>query len=238
VGAAPWADTAQRIRSDKQEQTQKATLEAKQILRRKVTDARFENVALGEVIDGIRDRSGLNIHVNWKALEAQGIGRETAVSVRLHDVPLRKLLRELLNQTSTDSAPAFYIDDGVLEITTREIADRELITKVYPVGDLLVEVPNFVGPNVQLSNAGQGGGGRSGGGGNSSLFSDNGSNESAISEQPKTKDQRAEELVSLIKETVKPELWRDNGGTATIRFFNNHIVVTAPRSVHEALGSD
>jgi hypothetical protein len=40
----------------------------------------------------------------------------------------------------------------------------------------------------------------------------------------------------MIRETIRPEIWRENGGTASIRYYNGHLVVTAPRSVHEALG--
>ena len=52
----------------------------------------------------------------------------------------------------------------------------------------------------------------------------------------KTRDERGDELVTLITETVRPEIWAVNGGTATIRYFRGSLVVTAPRSVHEALG--
>jgi hypothetical protein len=239
VGAAPWAETAQRIRQQKLDaQNANPTATARQILKRKVADVNFNNVALSDAIDKIRDSSGLNVHVNWRALEGVGISRQTAVTTRMHSVPLRKLLKTILNDAGSPDALTYYIDDGIVEITTREIADQQLITKVYPVADLVMEIPNFAGPNVQLSNVGQGGGGRSGGGGNTSLFSDNSSNSTTTNEQPKTKDQRAEDLVALIKETVKPDLWRDNGGTAAIRYFNGHIVVTAPRSVHESLGGE
>ena len=34
---------------------------------------------------------------------------------------------------------------------------------------------------------------------------------------------------------LQPDIWQINGGTATIRFFNGSLIVTAPRSVHEAL---
>jgi hypothetical protein len=40
----------------------------------------------------------------------------------------------------------FYIDDGVIEITTTEIADNAMYTVVYPVQDLLVEPPPFIEP--------------------------------------------------------------------------------------------
>ncbi len=51
-----------------------------------------------------------------------------------------------------------------------------------------------------------------------------------------TRAERAEELLSLIRETIYPDVWRDNGGTASIRMWRDNLVVTAPRNVHEAIG--
>ena len=121
----------------------------------------------------------------------------------------------------------------MIEVTTREIAHQQLITKVYPVEDLVMEIPNFAGPTFNLQSqtnqtSGQGGGGSSGSG----LFSDSGA---ATAETPVSKQARADSLVKLITDTVQPEIWRENGGTAAIRYFNGHIIVTAPRSVHEKL---
>ena len=35
---------------------------------------------------------------------------------------------------------------------------------------------------------------------------------------------------------IQPDIWHVNGGLAGIRYFNGSLIVTAPRSVHEALG--
>ena len=52
----------------------------------------------------------------------------------------------------------------------------------------------------------------------------------------KEKDAKAKELVTLIKEIVQPSVWTDNGGKASIKFFNGCLIVNAPRSVHEEIG--
>ena len=116
------------------------------------------------------------------------------------------------------------------EITTRELADQKLITKVYPVRDLVLHVPDFTEPpelNLNTANSG----GRGGGGGQSILSGSGGRETKASIER-----ERGEQLVATIMQTVQPDAWRENGGTSSIRFFDGHLVVTAPRSVHEALG--
>jgi hypothetical protein len=66
------------------------------------------------------------------------------------------------------------------------------------------------------------------------LFNNNTSNTSS---QPKeTSDQKGQELVDLIKSVIRPSIWNDAGGPASIRYFNGKLIVTAPVSVHEAIG--
>ena len=40
----------------------------------------------------------------------------------------------------------------------------------------------------------------------------------------------------MIRETIRPDVWREAGGPASIRYYNGNLIVTAPRSVQEALG--
>lgn len=55
-------------------------------------------------------------------------------------------------------------------------------------------------------------------------------------EKIKSKVERAEALVTLVRETVRPEIWKENGGNAAVRYYNGNLIVTAPRSVQEAIG--
>ena len=78
--------------------------------------------------------------------------------------------------------------------------------------------------------------GAGGGGGSSqSLFQTTGSQGS--SDKTASQTDRANEIIKLITDTVKPELWQVNGGTATISFFRGNLIVNAPRSIHEQLES-
>jgi hypothetical protein len=195
-------------------------------------ELKFTNVALSDAIDFLRDVSGANIHVNWKALEELGVGKDTPINVKLRAVSLRKILNVLVNETGVPGAITWMIDDNVIEITSRQIADQQLVTRVYPVDDLLMEIPDFEGPNFDLTAKSGGSGGSSSGSSSSILGGDSGENE----EEGSTKAERAQELVELIQELIQPDIWRDNGGVATIKYFHGSLIITAPRSVHEAVG--
>src|SRR5882762_10192954 len=130
----------------------------------------FTNVTLKDAIEFLRDVSGSNMHVNWKAIEAAGITPDTQINIKLRQVSLRKVLGLLLSEASGGVGLTFYIEEGVIEITTSELADNQMYTVVYPVQDLLVEPPDFVQPpdfmlQGQGGGGGGGGGGRGGGGG-------------------------------------------------------------------------
>ena len=205
-------------------------------------DVKFTNVALKDALEFLRDVTGANIHINWKAIEAAGVAQDTNVNMRLRDVQFRKALNLLLSEAGAGTTLTYFFDQGVIEITTKELSDKEVFTRVYPVGDLVMDIPDFTNaPNLSLvatstggSGGGTAGGGSGGGGGGQGLFGSQ--THATTDEKHKSKTERGEDLVALIRELVYPDVWRENGGTAGIRYFNGQLIVTASRSVHEAIG--
>ncbi len=224
-----------------------------------IPEVKLQGATLVDAFEFLRDISSVNLHVNWRALEAAGIGKDTVLNIRLRDVQLQKVLRVLLTEASPSVPLTYYAEEGVIEVTTAEIADQQMITRVYPVDDLLMEIPDFdQAPDFSLNSnsssgggggggsrgsggggSGRGGGGGSGGGGGG-LFGGGGGGggggSAKGSAKTTTKAERADALLAMIRETIRPEIWRENGGMASIRYYNGNLVVTAPRTVHEALG--
>ena len=201
-------------------------------------------VTLSDALEFIRDVSAANVHVNWNALEAAGVAKDTPINIRLQRVSMRKVLNLLLSESESGAPLTFYVDDGVIEITTREIADKIMVTRVYPIEDLILEVPDFTdAPTFNLDSGGGGGsgGGSGGGGGGGSPFGGGGGGgggggQGSGGDKGSSRAERAQALIDTIVSIVQPDIWQINGGTASIRFFNGSLIVTAPRSVHEALG--
>ncbi|HLL90593.1 MAG TPA: hypothetical protein VK324_14930 [Tepidisphaeraceae bacterium] len=209
---------------------------------RPVPEVKFEAVALRDALDFFRDVTQLNLHVDWKALAEVGVTPETSVSTRVRDVTVRKALAVLLQDAAGAGVLTFYPDNGVLTITTKDAADRKLVTRVYPVDDLLLEVPDFgTAPQFSLDSDEGGGGGDAGGGGGTGgggggLFGGGNATASADAPAARTKQERADQLVQLLQNVIEPQVWQDNGGPASMRYFRGNLVVTAPRGVHEKLG--
>ncbi len=207
-------------------------VDAKRALSMRMPETKLGDVRLQDAIEFLQDTSGANIHVNWRALETVNITRETPVSLRAQSLPLRKLLQYVLMEADGQGLATFYAEGGVIEITTRDLADQRMITKVYPVEDVLLTIPDFTdAPTFALQTAQVSGGG--GGGGGQSLLGNAGAGQE---NNQVAKAQRGQDLVRLVMDTVQPQAWRAYGGTASIRFFRGRLIVTAPRSVHEQIG--
>ena len=203
-----------------------APVPARVTVERDAPDFDFDAAPVADAVNSLGDATGLNLSVNWRALEQVGISKSDPVTVRLTGVPLGKVLQTILD----DVAPGqltYYADGNVVRVTTRKLADEDRITKIYPVGDLTADVPDFAGPRLSLTD----GGGSGGGGGG--LFS--GQND-ADDDQPRTRSERGQAVVDLITTTVRPEVWDVNGGQSSVRFFNGSLIVNAPRSVHALIG--
>jgi hypothetical protein len=129
------------------------------------TSLEFVETPLTDVIDYLKDLHGIEIQIDNKALEDGGAGTDTPVTKNLRGISLRSALRLMLGPMDL----AYVIKDEVLLITTKEKADAELVTKVYPVADLVlpIQTPRMSGMNGMGGMGGMGGmmgGGGMGGG--------------------------------------------------------------------------
>src|ERR1700677_2177479 len=113
------------------------------LLARRLPTAKLDNIPLSDAIDFLRDIAGVNITVDWKSLQAANITKDTEINLNLHDVTAGKILSLVLSQAGPGDLLTYYIDDDVIEITTRANADSKMITVAYYVQDLLQPKPSF-----------------------------------------------------------------------------------------------
>jgi hypothetical protein len=107
-------------------------------LDRKLPEVNFKDNTLADVMDFLRDVTGTNIFVNWKALAAEKITKETPVTAQLKDVRFSKVLQVILDGAAGgDGKLAFRVDDGVIEVTTTAEIDKRVETRPYDVRFLL-----------------------------------------------------------------------------------------------------
>jgi len=97
------------------------------------TQLEFIETPLQDVVDYLKELHGIEIQIDFRALEEVGIPTDTPLTKNLKGVTLRSALRLLLRELDL----TYVIQDEVLLITTPEEAECHLTTKVYPVADLV-----------------------------------------------------------------------------------------------------
>src|SRR4029078_11048296 len=102
----------------------------------KETNVDFVEQPLKDAMMYLGDLHKIPIVLSQKKLEEASVSLDTPVTKTLRGVTLRSALRLILK----DLELTYVIRDEVLQITTPEDAESQLITKVYPVGDLVIPV--------------------------------------------------------------------------------------------------
>jgi type II secretory pathway component GspD/PulD (secretin) len=172
-------------------------------LERKLPEMNFEGIAFSDAIDFLRDITQMNFFVDWRALEAAGIDRNAPVTVRVRDVAVSKALRLVLDNVGGGTVKLGYAVDGnVLNVSTAEELAKNVITRVYDIRDLIVEIPDFTAvPAAPLPQT--------------------------RPDPAKQRADRIKEVMDLIQETVAADSWREAGGTVgAMRQIQGQLIVT------------
>ncbi len=97
----------------------------------------FAKVRLDSVLGFFRDVTGLNLVVNWDALQASGIDRSTTLTLTLSNVSNERALTEALAAVGGVVPLAYILDEGVIRVSTREDLSTIITIRVYDVADLV-----------------------------------------------------------------------------------------------------
>jgi hypothetical protein len=223
------ADPADPKVSAKKVQPADSDLQEK--LARRLT-AEFVETPLPDVLQFLADMSDVQIFINRKAIENEGVPLDTPITINLKNVQLEMLLDLILEQASSDGGLTYVERDGILIVSTMANLEGASEVRVYNCRDLL----SMVGPKNEKGAVaaepapaiGGFGGGMGGlipagaiGGGEAAPV--------ALSES----EQRAEALKRLIQTAVKANSWSDVGGIGTISEYNGLIVINHDAKTHK-----
>lgn len=212
----------------------------KDVLNQLIPSTSFQDAPFDQVMSWLSDQLQINIVVRWNRLEELGIERDKNISIQATNLRASQVLWMVMSEAAgSDVKLAYRASGNLLVMSTEQDLGQELIVKVYDIGDLLLNVPRFVGPRIDLTQLQQSG---TGGGGGQSIFG--GSNQQqqdpdeqqAGGTQNQFQSEGARQLIDLIQKTVEPNSWQLNGGLGTISAYRNQIVVRNNILVHQALG--
>ena len=191
------------------------TARTNQLLDRRIGELNLDEKPFSDAIDQLRQTSDLNLFVNWRALEAAGIARDTPVNLRLKHAKLSRVLQVVLDEVGGGTVKLGYeVEDGVVTITTAEDLNSNTHTRVYDVRDLITPFPD-ASPVPR----------RGGGAGEPA---------------PTTQPQQAliNQVAELVRETIEPEAWREAGGSvASMRELHGQLIITATPQMHAGIAN-
>jgi hypothetical protein len=194
-----------------------------------------------------------------------GLDGETPITLHVTDRPALEVLEMVLEQCDDTlrEGCTWQLRRGFIEVGTKAWLSRPATQEIrhYHIRDLMHAPPwldNAPGFNLSAAlnqtggggggvGGGQGGGGLGGGGlggggrGGGSRGGRTGGGGGVIDppgpERPRPDErQLAEEIATLIQESIEPSAWPDEGGTyATLRYTNGVLVVRAPDYIHRQI---
>jgi hypothetical protein len=216
------------------------------LLLTKVDRVSWDEEPVEQIFEWLRGQSTesgkVNILPRWRALEVESIDKDTPVSLTMEDTTVAEVLDAVLDQL-TDIEPLTYIGvNNNLKISTKSDFDRKLFVRAYNVEDIFFEIRNFTGsPQINLNQRQQSSGGGGGGAGGrarvQSIFGQSGGGGNNDNQDDEEEDEeREEEILEMIRTTIEPDSWEENGGLGSLSVFNKMLFIRNTLEVHELLG--
>lgn len=199
-------------------------------LGQRVHQIAFEEAPFEQVADWLANISGLNVTVRWQVLEELGVARDTPITIKARNIRLTTVLWMIMNEAGgPDVKLAYRAAETLLILSAAEDLSREMVLKVYDVGDLIMRIARFSNParidvTQMLDQSGQSGSSSPG----IEYDPDSG-------EQEQDREGEIGRLIRLITDTVEPDTWAQNAGLGTISAWRNLLVVRNNVLVHQRL---
>lgn len=202
-------------------------------LARRVT-VDFDDQRLEDVMDFVIDLTQADIDVKYiDERNSDGLDPDQTISLKADNVTSLQLIEMILDRAETEFSTSGnswqFTRLGTLEVGPKERLNKRRRVEIYSIADMLVDIPRYDNaPTFDLNAILQ----SNRGGGGQSPFSDTGGDDvDRIS-----RDEKAEEIVSILQELIEPEQWIDNGGeSASLRYWQGNLIINAPDYVHRQI---
>jgi len=129
LAAAPGLAQDTPVYGDAQEMAYEGYL--RQVLQTPLT-VNFKETPLSDVLAHVEKQLGLQMVVDYRALEELGITTDSEVSFECEKLAARDVLELILEGNDLS-----WVNKQVLFITTKEKADTHVVVRIYPVADIV-----------------------------------------------------------------------------------------------------
>jgi hypothetical protein len=219
------------------------------------TKAEFVETPLKEFLEYFENLSAVQVYVEGKKLEGFGVTLDSTINLRLSSVRLDMMLELVLRNLEL----GYYVDDGIVIVTSLEDLLSRTEVRVYNCRDLLelprlkgraktvkpatdpTAAPGGLGPGAAPGGVGPGPGGTPPGapgpmapgggfGGGLGGFAP-GFPGGSIDERTG----EDVELIDVLRTNINPDSWREQGGVGEVAEYRGMLVVTHTADVHRRI---
>jgi hypothetical protein len=189
---------------------------------------------LEDVMTFLATVHNLDMLVHYADDDGEGLDPNQPITISANGQPLLAIVEHIMDRAQTQfEENAWQITDyGTFEVGPKSILNKRKRQVVYPIADLLIDIPmHDDAPDLSLQAALQQAG-EQGGGGGANIFGGQGGE----SEPGKTEEELTEEIIDLIVTIIEPDQWIDTGGDgASITSFRDAMIVSAPDYIHRQI---
>ncbi|MBI1372070.1 MAG: hypothetical protein GC159_04830 [Phycisphaera sp.] len=211
-------------------------------------DVGFNGERLKDVLDSFRKKAGVNLFVNWHTLEGAEVKPDSPVTIEFKNSPADEVLALILNRVGGDAVPLGYgIEKGVVVISTKEELTKRMVQRVYNIRDLFAsdtqtaallaaDVQQLVEPIRKLLETKQPlADGRDmvklG-----AMLERLDRRLRAATKAKSDQDELSLQVETLIRDTVDPDNWRQNGGcTSSMTSYHGLLTIMTTRENHQKI---
>lgn len=198
----------------------------------------FNDTRLEDALRFITEVTGADIEPMWlDDRTTSGMNKDTSLTFSVRNATALDVLERILLKIPADElglgGGAWQMStSGAFQIGPKDRLNRFKRVEIYPIRDLLIDLPDYTeAPTMDLNTLLQQGG-QGGGGAGQSPFE-----ERDRDVERRTIEERANELVDILTQLVEPEQWVQNGGDGgTMRVWRDSLIVNAPDYMHRGLG--
>ena len=180
--------------------------------KQRLTEVKFKETPIKDVIKWLRVATGKNFHVKQKALADESIELDDiVVNIELERIPVTTFLEVLLKPHGL----AWVAKGNIIYITTKKDSYGKAVTRMYGISHITWTKVDFIAPEINLHP----------------------SNYTPVEEyEPEVVVENdplnsGDAVAELIRELLHPKGWEENDDW-TIRATDRYIVVRAPKSIH------
>ncbi len=167
-----------------------------------LSDADFVETPLSQVLEYMADVTKVQFHLDNRTLTDAGVTSDTPITFHLKNVPFEMMLRLMFRDLNL----GYWLDNGVVIVSTAEEVEAHLETRIYRIDDLII-APSA--DRVSESTP-----------------------DTSVRKHYKVK---YDSLIELIATTVRPTSWACVGGVGSIAPYRGTLVISQTADVHREI---